>query len=39
MKNNAARWLNATCYGFRGHMYHGENFEKISNIVSLDVYS
>ena len=20
----------STCYGFRGHMYHGENFEKMT---------
>ena len=29
----------STCYGFREHMYHGENFEKIRNMMNLDVYS
>ena len=29
-----------TCYGFMGHVYLGENFEKITQYgLSLDVYS
>ena len=36
-KNNASIAGN-TCYGFRGHMYHEENFEKMTQyMVSVNI--